>query len=246
MSISKKQHILSLQAGGTSEEAATPPPRSLDIRKIKYRGYKPEGNRHYRFPNGFPEELWVQGDYRLSDSKSIGIVGSRSCSDWGAQLASKLSSALSQSGFCIVSGLALGIDTHAHRGALEAGGRTLAVLPTGLNHIRPAQNKALYREIIKSGAGLSLFDPAFRGSSSRQNYYQRNVIVAGLSRVLIVVEASAISGSLSAARSALRLGRPVGLPKTLLESQAWAQDFIQKPGVFVINSIADILEKAEA
>ena len=226
-----------------SQKAAAPPTGS---------GYPLSGNWGEGSPDTysnpdvsweFLSQLWIRGEYLESDSRAVAIVGSRACSNEGAQDAYELSTELVQSGVCIVSGLALGIDGFAHRAALKAGGRTLAVLGTGLDHIRPVRHRSLYKEILTSGAGVSPFPPSFTGYSDGRNYLQRNTVIAGLSRVLVVADARARSGSLSAARSALRQGRPVGIMASLLRSQSWAESFCQQPGVFVVNSVADVLER---
>ena len=189
-----------------------------------------------------PETLWVQGDYRPSDARAVAIIGSRKNTAEGGKFASSLSSELARTGVCIVSGLALGIDGFAHRGALKVGGRTLAVLGTGLEHIRPAVHRPLAREIASSGALLSPFDPSFSGYRDGRNYLQRNEIIAALSRVLVVADAKTQSGSLSTVRAALRLGRPVGLAPHLA-SQSWAADFLIDENVFLVHGVSDVLER---
>ena len=196
-----------------------------------------------QFVKGAPWGLWTQGQFLASDRRAVAIVGSRKCTDCGAQDAYELSTELAQAGVCIVSGLALGIDGFAHRAALKAGGRTLAVLGTGFNHIRPVRHRSLYAEILTSGAGVSPFHPDFKGYRDGRNYLQRNAVISALSKVLVVADAKERSGSLAAARGALRQGRPVGLMASLVHSQPWAEEFLMKPGVFVVNSVADVLER---
>ena len=232
-----------LQGKKESQEAATPPSGLGVVRSMDLGGSSCAGNGPARLQPGGPKHLWIQGEYLESDHHAVAIVGSRHCSERGAQDAYELSTELVQAGVSIVSGLALGIDGFAHRAALKASGRTIAVLGTGFNHIRPVRHRSLYAEILTSGAGVSPFHPDFKGYRDGKNYLQRNAVISALSRVLIVADAQERSGSLAAARGALRQGRPVGLMASLVQSQPWARKFLMKPGTFVVNSVADVLER---
>lgn len=241
--MSPNHHSYRLQGEKESQKAAAPPSGLGGVlRKFGF-GEGPNTSLNPSSSWELLSGLWIRGEYKESDYHAVAIVGSRACSERGAQAAYELSAKLAQSGVCIVSGLALGIDGFAHRAALKAGGRTLAVLGTGLDCVRPVKHRSLYAEILKSGAGLSPFPPGFTGYRDGRNYLQRNTIIAGLSRVLVVADAKPRSGSLSAARSALRQGRPVGLVASLVDSQEWASEFCQQPGVFVVHSAADVLER---
>ena len=155
-----------------------------------------------------PHSLWVRGSVSLSDLVSVGVVGSRSASSDGLRRAAKLGRQLGSAGVCVVSGLARGVDGHAHAGCLAAGGRTVAVLGTGLDHCYPACHRQLGERILSSGALVSSFRPSFRGSA--RSFVSRNALVACLSQVLVVVECAQKSGTMSTVRAALSLGRPVG------------------------------------
>lgn len=155
-----------------------------------------------------PPVLFVRGKLRPQDERAVAIVGSRRADDRGLALAKRLGKALAARGLTVVSGLALGIDTAAHKGALEApGGRTLAVLGSGLGVIHPRENRALAERIVARGALLSELRPE---APPRGPYLMaRDRIIAALGRATIVVEAEEGSGSLDTARRARRLGRPV-------------------------------------
>ena len=185
--------------------------------------------------------LWVQGSIQKTDLQGVAIVGSRSCTESGYQSAFELSTELAESGVCVVSGLAKGIDGAAHRAALKADGRTLAVLGTGLHHIRPRLHASLYQDIIQNGACLSPFCLDFTGRRDGHNYLQRNTVIAELSKVLVVAYAKERSGSMAAARCALRAGRPVGLMSHIVNTKSWAEALLDTPGVFVVNGTEDVL-----
>ena len=154
-----------------------------------------------------PPVLFVRGRLDRRDAAAVAIVGTRQPSPAGLALARRLARRLAEQGVTVVSGLALGIDTAAHQGALEAEGRTLAVLGSGLRVVHPAQNSALAEQIAQRGALLSELAPTTppRGPA----LMARDRIVSGLSRVVVVVEAGAGSGSLDTAAKARRQGRAV-------------------------------------
>lgn len=190
-----------------------------------------------------PSRLWVSGSVLPSDSVAVAVVGSRSCSSAGFRRSARLGRELAGAGVCVVSGLARGVDGAAHAGALAGGGRTLAVLGTGLSHCYPACHRELALQVASSGAVLSSFVPSFRGS--RSSFVLRNSLIAALSQVLVVVEAQARSGSASAIRAALSLGRPVGLLRSLVSSSGWAAQLSEQPGVFVVSSAEDVLSRLD-
>jgi DNA processing protein len=175
------------------------------------------------------------------DSVSVAVVGSRACSSLGLRRAARLGRALATAGVCVVSGLARGVDGAAHSACLAGGGRTLAVLGTGLSHCFPACHVSLASRVATSGALVSSFSPAFRGS--RSSFPLRNGLIAALSQVLVVIEAAEHSGTRSAIRSALSLGRPVGLLQSLVASAPWAARLAEEPGVFVVSSVEDVISR---
>jgi DNA processing protein len=154
-----------------------------------------------------PAALWVRGETRLEDELAVAVVGSRAASSYGLGLAQDLASALARSGIVVVSGAALGIDGAAHRGALGAGGRTLAVLGCGIDVAYPRRHRRLLAEIAGHGAVLSEYP---RGTPPEPwRFPERNRLIAGLALGTVVVEAGERSGALGTARMALDLGREV-------------------------------------
>jgi DNA processing protein len=155
-----------------------------------------------------PAVLYVRGRLLADEGAlSIGIVGSRAASPPGIALARGLGRDLASAGATIVSGLARGIDTAAHRGALAGQGRTVAVLGSGLDRIYPPENESLVEAITRTGAVVSEF--ALGTAPHRGNFPRRNRVIAGWSRAVVVVEAAARSGALGTARAALDEGRDV-------------------------------------
>lgn len=154
-----------------------------------------------------PPALFVLGDLHAGDSRAVAVVGTRTPRPESQRLAQQLGYELARRGWTVVSGLAMGIDTAAHEGALEADARTLAVLGCGVQQIYPANNLPLADRIAKSGAVLSELHPQF--TVSPQSLIARNRITSGLSRAVIVVQSGEDSGSMSTARRAWQQGRTV-------------------------------------
>lgn len=152
-----------------------------------------------------PPLLYGRGTLRVEDRDAVAIIGSREASDRGLELATRLAGGLAERGLTVVSGFARGIDTAAHRGALEAGGRTLAVFGTGIDRIHPRENHELAGRIVRQGALLTEFPPGT--SPSVGTLMARDRIVSGLSRAVIVVEAGTRSGSLDTATRARQQNR---------------------------------------
>lgn len=159
--------------------------------------------------NSCPLGLWFQGNDELLARPSVGIVGSRDSSSYGAGIASRMSFDFAYHGAAVVSGGAIGIDTVAHRGALAADGYTTVVLAGGVDRFYPATNREMFLEIIDSGGALCSEHPP--GSAPhRHRFLARNRIIAALVRGLVVVEAPFRSGALSTAHHAMSIGHPVG------------------------------------
>lgn len=154
-----------------------------------------------------PFLLYMKGTLTPADAASVAVVGSRRTTHYGREQARKFSFQLARAGFTIVSGLARGIDTAAHEAALAAGGRTIAVLGSGIGHLYPPENQALADRIAEQGAVLSEFPVLY--VPDKQSFPLRNRIVAGMSSGLLVVEAPARSGALITANQALEQGRSV-------------------------------------
>lgn len=192
-----------------------------------------------------PIVLYVKGAFIEADENAIGIVGSRGASYYGLSCAKKFSEALARFGLTIVSGMARGIDTASHRAALDASGRTVAVLGSGLNNIYPPENSGLFEEIAQKGAVLSQF--SLNTEPLAQNFPVRNRIISGLSRGILVVEASQKSGALITARFALDQGREIfSIPgKLSSETSAGTNDLI-KQGARMVTEPEEILSELKA
>ena len=189
-----------------------------------------------------PPVLYLKGDLVEKDRVAIAIVGTRKPSDYGRMIAEKFSKELSERGFTIVSGMALGIDTAAHQGALEAGARTVAVLGGGFGHIYPQQNVPLVEDIAASGTVLTEFSP--KAKPDRWTFPQRNRVISGLTRGTIVVEAGERSGALITAKAATQQGREVfAVPGSLTNAKSrGAHRLIQKGAKLIVN-VDDVLEE---
>lgn len=199
----------------------------------------PENLKHIYDP---PIVVYLKGELIAEDNSSIAIVGSRRASFYGLSNAEKFASDLSACGFTIVSGMARGIDTYAHRGALKAGGRTIAVLGSGFNHIYPEENKELSEEISRCGAVISEFP--IDTKPTRQNFPRRNRIISGLSLGVLVAEAARNSGALITVDFALEQGREVfALPGKVDSPTSFGTNELIKQGAKLVSSIGDILEE---
>ncbi len=199
----------------------------------------PENLRHIPDP---PIVLYVKGALEAEDKFSIGIVGSRRASFYGLSCAEKFAGDLANCGMTIVSGLARGIDTSSHRGALKAGGRTIAVIGSGFKHLYPAENKELAEEISRSGAVISEFP--MDAKPLPQNFPCRNRIISGLSLGVLVVEAARNSGALITADCALEQGRDVfALPGKIDSGNSFGTNGLIKQGAKLVSCAEDIIEE---
>ncbi len=189
-----------------------------------------------------PEELFVDGEILPSDNNAIAIVGTRRASYYGMEQCEKLSYDLAIRGITIISGMARGIDSAAHRGALKAKGRTIAVLGSGHNHIYPPENKKLYGEIVKNGAVVSEYEPDI--PPFRTNFPRRNRIISGMSKGVVIIEAPRKSGALITADFALEQGRDVfALPGNISSVRSSGTNALIKEGAKLVEGISDILEE---
>ncbi len=187
-----------------------------------------------------PPVLYCRGTLTAADELAVAIVGSRRCTLYGRQQAEKLAAGLARAGVTIVSGLARGIDAAAHRGALNAGGRTLAVFATGLSTIYPPEHADLAEEIVHHGALLT--EGTLHQAPLPGLFPQRNRIVSGLSLAVIVVEASRASGALHTARHAMEQNREVLAVPGRVDSDAslGCLDLI-RDGATLIRGVEDVL-----
>jgi DNA processing protein len=185
-----------------------------------------------------PPFLFLRGQLESRDERSIAIVGTRQPSDEGRNRAQDLAAALAEAGVTIVSGLARGLDTEAHTAALEAGGRTIAVLGSGIRHIYPPENIDLALRIGRSGAVVSQFWPD--APPSRTSFPRRNIVTSGIALGTVVVEAAATSGARMQARLAREHGRPVFLLESLVRSEPWASEVVDQGGATVVGGVGDL------
>lgn len=188
-----------------------------------------------------PVGLYWQGTSHLP-SQSIAIVGTRRPTLYGLRMAKLFASQLAQAGFCIVSGLARGIDTAAHQGALAVGGKTVAVCGCGLDHIYPAENLDLLKAIVQQGAAISEFP--FGRRADRQTFPMRNRIVAGMSQALIVIESDASGGSMITARFAGEQGRALmAVPGRIDQASSAGCHQLIRDGATLVTSAEEVLEE---
>ena len=189
-----------------------------------------------------PNLLFSKDELRKEDAVGIAIVGTRHATRYGLQTAERLASGLAMAGFTIVSGLARGIDAAAHRGALKVGGRTIAVLGSGLLNVYPAEHAELAHQIANQGAVLSEYLPSQPPKSGA--FPQRNRIVTGLSLGVIVVEAADRSGALISARLADEQGREVfAVPGRIDQRNSRGCHALIQDGAKLVGSIDDVLDE---
>ncbi len=189
-----------------------------------------------------PGVLFVRGELKPADALAVGIVGTRHGTQYGLRQAERLGASLARAGFTIVSGLARGIDAAAHRGALAAGGRTLAVLAGGVLNVYPPEHVSLAAEVARQGAVLSEAPPLFQPLAG--GFPQRNRLISGLSLGVIVVEAAERSGALITARHAMEQGRDVFAVPGSVESRASRGCHrLLRDGATLVETADDVLEQ---
>jgi len=192
-----------------------------------------------------PLLLYVRGDIKLLEGPSIGIVGSRKPTPYGRAMAQKLAADLATSGLVIASGMARGIDSSAHQGSLDAGGKTIAVLGCGIDVIYPAENKKLHAAIAEKGLLVSEFP--LGAFPAPQNFPIRNRIISGLSLGIVVVEAAQYSGSLITARLAMEQNREVfGVPGSITNKNSWGPHVLIKQGAKLVQDWRDVVDELPA
>ena len=189
-----------------------------------------------------PTCLWWRGDRALLSATAVAVIGARAASQEGLIAASEIAFDLARAGIVVVSGLARGIDAAAHRGALDAGGKTIAVLGTGIDRVYPAENERLHDEIASSGLLITEMPP---GTPPLEWHFpRRNRIISGLSRAVVVVEARDKSGSLITARLAADQGRDVmAVPGTIVGGRNRGANALLRDGAKLVESAVDILQE---
>ena len=204
--------------------------------------YDAEYPSHLKEIDTPPFVLYVKGKLIPEDALSISLVGSRDAKDYGRKVSYRLSYQLAQRGITVISGLARGIDTSAHRGALEAGGRTIAVTGNGLSVVYPATNSNLAGKIEASGALVSEFPMAAKPKP--RNFPRRNRIISGLTLGTVVVEASNRSGALITARLAAEQNREVfAVPGEIFSELSTGTHRLINDGAKLINTVDDLLNE---
>ena len=190
-----------------------------------------------------PALLWMRGALHPADERAIAIVGTRRCTDYGRAQAHHFAAELVRRGFTIISGLAYGIDAAAHRGALDAGGRTLAVLGSGVGRIYPTKHTKLARRIAQQGAVLSEY--ALDAPPDASNFPERNRIVSGMTLGTIVIESHEKGGALITARMAVEHNREVfAIPGNLgKDSSVGTNHLIQRGHAKLVMTVDDVLEE---
>lgn len=188
-----------------------------------------------------PSKLFVWGDEAILNKPSIAIIGCRQASEYGRRIAFKFAYELSKKGIIIISGLARGIDTYAHLGAVKAQKKTVAVLGSGFNHIYPEENIKLCKEIIKYG-GVIITEYEKETKPLKMNFPIRNRIISGLSNGVLVVEAKQRSGTLITVDYALEQGKDVFvIPGNINNANSYGTNELIKQGAIPVTNIDDIL-----
>lgn len=220
---------------------------SKEVERMKSSGVRFVGQTDEFFPPMLQETfdppigLYWKGEYNI-DCPCVAIVGTRRATLYGLGVAKRFASELSRLGFCIVSGMARGMDTAAHEGALEAGGKTVAVLGCGLDIVYPPENLELYKRIAEEGAVVSEFP--FGRRADRQTFPMRNRLVAGICEAVIVVESDAAGGSMITARFAGEQGRQImAVPGRIDQSASAGCHQLIRDGATMVTSVDDVLEE---
>jgi DNA processing protein len=191
---------------------------------------------------GMPIVLYMKGEYHPDDRYGIAVVGSRKHSGYGEAVTQKIAGGLASSGFTIISGLARGIDTLSHKSALSCGGRTIAVLGSGLDVSYPAENKGLMEKIAGAGCVISEFPPGTM--PNRENFPRRNRLISGLSLGVLVVEAAADSGSLITAAYAAEQNKEIfAVPGSIFSENSEGTNGLIRQGAKVVLRTDDIIEE---
>jgi DNA processing protein len=192
-----------------------------------------------------PPVLWTKGNPALLARRAVAVIGSRAATGYALDVGFRLAGELAARGVVVVSGLARGVDSAAHRGCLDAGGATVAVLGSGLDRIYPAEHDVLAAEIEQNGLLLSELGPG--GAPLPEHFPLRNRIISGISLAVVVVEASEHSGSLITARCAMEQGREVmAVPGSVLSGRNRGSHALLKDGAKVVETADDILEELGA
>ena len=210
----------------------------LDINSLKY----PEMLKRLKDP---PNKIYVEGNVDILSLDGIAIIGSRICSEYGRKQGIKFAKELSNEGLSIISGMAKGIDSAAHKGCLKANGKTIAVLGSGFNNIYPEENIDLFYEIIKSGgAVISEYAPNIMPRS--EHFIKRNRIVSGLAKGTLVIEAAHRSGTSITAKMTREQGKPIFcIPNNLENKKGVGTNRLLQKDAILVMSVDDIINRID-
>lgn len=190
----------------------------------------------------FPLMLYIKGNKNILNNKNIAIIGCRECTEYGRKAAVYFSYNLAKENITIVSGLAKGIDTYSHIGALKAGGKTIAVLGNGLDIIYPKQNEKIYEKIVKFG-GAIITEYPLGTKPEKNNFPERNRIISGMSKGVLIIEAKEKSGTIITADFALDQGRDVfAVPGNINSVNSVGTNRLIKEGAMPVTNFRDVLE----
>jgi len=242
------ERLIDQHPGYESSSAALRERAAAALSRAPLAGIRPVPWDHPDYPAALaaifdpPPVLWARGHFESLHHPAVAIVGSRAGSAYALAVAERLAADLASRGVVIVSGLARGVDSAAHRGALAASGRTVAVLGCGADVVYPAEHRALAAEVVSNGAIVSELEP---GTAPRAHFFpRRNRIISGLVRAVVIVEAGEKSGSLITARSALEQGREVlAVPGNVLNDRNRGGHALLRDGAKIVESADDIFEE---
>src|SRR2546421_6195451 len=229
------------------QRAAITPQRELErLEKLRIRVITWKDKTYpalLREVDASPPVLYIYGTLTEADQFALAVVGTRNSTTYGRQVTERIVTELAKGQVTIVSGLALGIDTIAHTAALDAGGRTIAVLASGLDIIYPPTNRSLARRIVESGQGVLITEYPLGVQPDGGNFPARNRIISGLSLGVLVAEAPLKSGALITAGFALKQGRDVfGIPGSILSNKSSGVNKLIQDGAKPVMEVNDILE----
>ncbi len=189
-----------------------------------------------------PVVLYIKGNKEILSDRAIGVIGCRLCSEYGKITASHISYDLAKNDICVISGLARGIDTYAHMGALAAKGKTIAVVGNGLDTVYPSENEALFNKIIETG-GAIISEYVVGTKPEAKNFPARNRIISGLSDGIAVIEARERSGTFITVDFALEQGKNIyAVPGNITSFSSEGTNELIKQGAKMLTNIKDILE----
>jgi DNA processing protein len=197
--------------------------------------------RTLRLISNLPPFLFVRGRLVERDLRSVAVVGTREPTDLGRRRAAGMARLLTDAGVTVVSGLARGIDTAAHQATLDRGGRTIAVVGTGITRCYPPENADLAERIVAAGAVVSQFWPS--SSGARGAFPRRNITMSGIAQGTVVIEASATSGAKMQARHAWQHGKKVFLLRSLVDAYPWAQNYVGRRNVRVVDRAEEVVRE---